>query len=272
LTLAELRKRPHLSASAIGDYVECGLLYKLGRVDRVPMDFKADALEFGTVIHLVLGEFYEERMIGNEIPLKEVHDSFEVHWCNRTEGREDIRYAPGKDFETLLREGKELLTAWHNKLPDDDFRVLSVEKPFEFYLPNVPTPIIGATDLIEEDESGTLIITDWKTAGRAYSASEVDQNMQLTLYQSAMKANGFHDREILLKFDCLIKTKTPKFESYWTTRTELDERRLAKKVGQVWEGIKKGVFVPNDTSWKCKGCSYKSACEAWFDEEEVISA
>ncbi|MFO7745667.1 MAG: PD-(D/E)XK nuclease family protein, partial [Psychroflexus sp.] len=86
------------------------------------------------------------------------------------------------------------------------------------------------------------------------------------------KANGFEDREILLKLDCLIKTKTPKFEPYWTTRTELDERRLAKKVSQVWEGISKGVYVPNDTSWKCKGCAFKSACKAWFDEEEVISA
>lgn len=272
MTLTELRKQPHLSSSAIGDYVECGLLYKLGRVDRVPMDFKADALEFGTVIHLVLAEFYEERMLGNDLPIKEVHESFEVHWSNVAEGREDIRYAPGKDFQTLLREGKELLTAWHNKLEDNEFMVVSVEKPFTFHLPGVPIPIIGATDLIEEDEAGTLIITDWKTAGRAYSASEVDQNMQLTMYQSALKANGFDDREILLKLDCLIKTKTPKFEPYWTTRSELDERRLAKKVSQVWEGISKGVYVPNDTSWKCKGCAFKSSCEAWFDEEEVISA
>jgi putative RecB family exonuclease len=272
LTLTELRRKPHLSASAIGDYVECGLLYKLGRVDKIPMEFKSDALEFGSVIHLVLGEFYEERMTGNNLSIKEVHETFENEWRRVAEDRDDIKYAKGKDFETLLREGKELLTAWHNRLRDDGFMVLSVEKAFEFYLPGVPIPIIGATDLIEEDEAGTLIITDWKTSSRAYSASEVDQNMQLTMYQSAMKANGFHDREILLKFDCLIKTKTPKFEAYWTTRTDLDERRLARKVTQVWEGIRKNVFVPNDTSWKCKGCAYKSACEAWFDEEEVISA
>jgi putative RecB family exonuclease len=54
MELSELRKTPHLSASSIGEYVECGLLYKLGRVDRIPMEFKSDALEFGTVILLML--------------------------------------------------------------------------------------------------------------------------------------------------------------------------------------------------------------------------
>ena len=31
MSLTELRQKPHLSASSIGDYVECGLLYKFGR-------------------------------------------------------------------------------------------------------------------------------------------------------------------------------------------------------------------------------------------------
>ena len=43
MVLSELRKTPHLSASSVGEYVECGLLYKLGRIDRIPMEFKADA-------------------------------------------------------------------------------------------------------------------------------------------------------------------------------------------------------------------------------------
>ena len=119
-------------------------------------------------------------------------------------------------------------------------------------------------DLIEEDESGTIIITDFKTAGKAYSADDVDKNMQMTLYQIAARYNGYSDREILLRLDCLIKTKTPKFEQYWTTRGELDERRLIKKIKQVADGISKGVFVPNDGHWKCKGCSYRKACDEWF--------
>ena len=35
MTLYELRQKPHLSASSVGDYIDCGMLYKFGRVDRL---------------------------------------------------------------------------------------------------------------------------------------------------------------------------------------------------------------------------------------------
>jgi putative RecB family exonuclease len=79
-------------------------------------------------------------------------------------------------------------------------------------------------------------------------------------------------REILLRFDALIKTKTPKFEQYWTTRSVLDERRLIKKAALVWEGISKGVFVANDLSWKCKGCAFKTACDNYLEGEQYDQA
>ncbi len=266
MDLRELRKSPHLSASAIGDYTECGLLYKFGRIDRLPMEFKSDALVFGSVIHLVLGEYYQEKMVGDRMTLKDIHESFKKHWRKTAEGRTDIKYAEGKDFETLLMNGIDLLTAWYNKLPDDNFKILSIEEAFSFTLPGLPLPIIGATDLVEEDESGTIIVTDFKTSGKAYSAGEIDKNMQMTVYQLAAKADGFSDREILLRFDCLIKTQKPKFEQYYSIRTEVDEVRLIKKIHKVWQGISSGVFVPNDTSWKCKNCNYRQACDEWFLE------
>ena len=83
----------------------------------------------------------------------------------------------------------------------------------------------------------------------------------------AAKANGHADKEILLRFDCLIKTKTPKFDQYYTSRTESDFKRAEKKIGEVWRGISNGVFVPNDDSqnWRCKNCSYKKHCNEWFE-------
>ena len=67
-----------------------------------------------------------------------------------------------------MMNGIDLLTAWYHKLPDDDFKVIGIEEAFSFNLPGVSVPIIGAIDLAEEDESGTIIITDFKTSGRAY--------------------------------------------------------------------------------------------------------
>jgi hypothetical protein len=49
----------------------------------------------------------------------------------------------------------------------------------------------------------------------------------------------------------------------------LDEIRMVRKIREVWKGIQKRVFVPNDTSWKCKGCHYQKACRDWFEKGEA---
>jgi putative RecB family exonuclease len=190
MVLSELRQKEHLSASSIGEYVECSLLYKFGRIDKRPMEFKAEALEFGTCIHRVLEQFYSAKMIGEKLLLKDVHQIFETTWKGIAADRDDIRYANGNDFKSIFMIGKDLLTTWYNKLPDDEFTILAIEEAFTFTLPGIPIPIIGAMDLVEEDSAGTIIITDFKTSGKAYSKDEVDQNQQLTMYQIAAKKNG----------------------------------------------------------------------------------
>jgi putative RecB family exonuclease len=264
MELSILRRKPHLSASSIGTYVDCSLQYYFSYVQRLPMEFVSDALEFGSAIHLTLADFYRAKMVGDRMLLKDVHESYKQHWTNRVKDRSDIAYANQKDFQSYLIEGADLLTAWFNKLPDDSFEVIGVEEAFSFNLPGISAPIIGAIDLLESDESGALIITDFKTSARSYSVDEVDRNQQLTLYQMAMKRNGHVGHEILLKFDTLIKTKNPKCESYWTTRSETDEIRMERKIRQVWSGISKCVFVPNDTSWKCPRCHHRNVCDEWF--------
>jgi putative RecB family exonuclease len=269
MDISELRQLPHLSASSINDYIDCGLLYKLGRIDKLPPESRSSDLELGSCVHRTLEAYYRQKLEGDLPSAKELQSIFENAWRDAAEGKEDIRYPEGKTFETLLLEGKELLAACYNKIQaDNQLKVIGVEEPFSFTVEGCPVPILGYIDLLEQDDSGTLIITDWKTSGRAYSNDEVDRNFQLTLYKIATKKNGYTDREILLRFDCLIKTKTPKFDQYYTTRSDQDEQRAVKKIQQVWDGINKNVFIPNDSAsnWKCKGCAYKNACDTWFLE------
>ena len=265
--IIEMRKEPHLSASGISDYLTCGFLYKLRRIDKLKPAFTSDALVFGSVIHAVLAEFHQQKMIGEKLSLKELLAVFTTHWQKAAKGRKDIRYDDGKNFKVLLDEGQALLTTYHRNLAQDDYKVLAIEQPFRFTVGGVP--VIGVIDLMEVDESGTIIITDFKTTSRAYSTDEIDGNMQLSIYYMGVKANGYHDREILLRIDGLIKTKTPKFQQYYTSRSELDERRVAKKIRGVWDGIKKGVFIPNDGNWKCKCCEVKSFCDEFLQSEEA---
>jgi len=265
MDLNELRQQPHLSISGINDYIECGLLYKLGRIDRLTPEFMPDTLLFGTAIHKTLEHYYANEIALTLLDINDLQTCFESHWKKQvSECVGGVRYSKDNNFESLLIKGKEMLEVWFKNLPKDNYRIVGIEKAFSFMIPGVPIPIIGAMDLVQEDDDGVIIITDHKTAAKAYAANQINHNQQLTVYQMAAKANGYADREIILKFDCFIKTKPPKFEQYYTTRTEADEKRMIPKIQSVWEGISKGVFIPNDLSWRCGNCRYQGACNDWF--------
>lgn len=264
MDIETMRKQEHLSVSAISSYVDCGLAFKFGRIDCLKPEHEPEALVFGKVIHAVLAEYYESLLEGIKPRLSDIHESFTNCWIDAALDREKIVYKAGKDYETLLLEGKELLTAFYHGVPEEHSNIIGIEQPFSFTLGSLPQ-IIGIYDLVLEDDSGFITIVDHKTTARSYGADEVDKNFQMLVYQMAAKANGYRDREVLLRLDCLVKTKKPKFEQYYTTRSLKDEQRAIRKIQAVWGGIQKGVFIPNDESWKCSGCVYKSACNEWFE-------
>ncbi|WP_028314657.1 RecB family exonuclease [Desulfatibacillum aliphaticivorans] len=265
MDIKELRKQPHLSASGVNAYVECGLQYKFSRVDHLIPEFRTDVLEFGSCIHKALADFNQERMQGKTPGIKDLEESFEEHWnCIG----ENVQYAKGRSFEDMLEEGKDLLQASYGHLIEDPFQIIAIEEPFVFQMDGLPVPLIGVMDLVCEDADGTIIIIDYKTTSRAYSGREANGNFQLTVYHMAAKANGYAGREILLRLDCLVKTRTPKFEQHYTTRTRKDESRVLRKIQTVWQGIQAGIFVPNDASWKCNNCAYKQACNQWLEGGE----
>ncbi len=261
--IEELRMKPHLSASSINAYLECGLQYKLSRIDKVKPDFTPDALVYGSTIHKIIEHIQTIRMCGDCPVIEEMVALFEQIWREKAEDNSTIQYRKGESFTSLLNQGKKLVALYLQYLPENGFGLLAIEEPFELHLEGLDIPIIGVMDMVEEDESGTVIITDHKTASRAYSADEVNNSFQLTVYHIAARSNGYAGRDILMKFDCLIKTRTPRFEQVYTVRSEEAELRAMKKIRSVWEGIIKGVFIPNDTSWKCSMCNYKSYCEQW---------
>lgn len=264
MNLSELTKNPHLSASQINQYLDCSLAYRFARIDGVKPEFIADALVFGTVMHRVIEFYHHQRMLGDKPSLMDTTRMFEELWTKSAKDNQDIRYKEGTDFESYLINGKSQLATYYTQFPETGFEVVALEQAFSFHVDGLPLPIIGAIDMIEQDEGGTVIVSDFKTTGRAYSTDEIDNNFQLTVYQMALKANGFANKELILRLDCLVKTRKPKLEQYYSIRTEEDEKRAVKKMLSVWDGISKGVFIPNDNSWKCKTCCYCEHCSKWL--------
>lgn len=157
------------------------------------------------------------------------------------------------------------MTAFHRDMPRDDFRVLDVEMPFSFNIEGVDDPVIGVIDLILIDEAGSVIVVDHKTSSRAYSKLEIRHHPQLTLYHMAARNSGFEDHEILLRIDCLVKTKTPRFEQFHSNRTANDVRRMEGRIRQVWDAMNREAYVPAPAdSWKCGGCVFRNHCAGFL--------
>jgi putative RecB family exonuclease len=264
MDLQTLRQQPHLSASSINTYLDCGLCYKFQYIDKIPWEQKSDALVFGSAMHKVLEYYHQNRMIGESISILDMQAEFEKVWREACSLESDINFKSGCDVKSYIELGKNLIATYVSDMPRTDYTILALEEAFALQIPEVPLPIIGAIDMLEEDASGTIILTDHKTSSKAYAKDEIDENFQLTIYSLAMKNNGYADRDIILKFDCLVKTQKPKFLQYYTVRTEEDEQRAVKIIQSVWDGISKGVFIPK-FSWKCRGCSFKIHCQNWFN-------
>ncbi len=66
-------------------------------------------LIFGSVIHSVLADFNQERLIGGQVTLDELLTVFAVSWEDAAKDNPKIEYSKGKDYPTLLMEGKKLL-------------------------------------------------------------------------------------------------------------------------------------------------------------------
>ena len=109
-------------------------------------------------------------MTGNKLGLKELQGIFEKYWRADAEDNKWISYSTGKDFKRLLAEGKNLLDTFYRELPREGFTILSIEEPFEFKIDGIDVPMIGVMDLVEQDIEGTIVITEYKTAAKAFSA------------------------------------------------------------------------------------------------------
>lgn len=267
MNIEEMRKQPHLSVSSIQKYIDCGMQYRFSKIDRLPPEHISDNLVFGSTIHMTLADFNQERLLGSRMKLNDLKNLFEKYWHEKAYDNPWIKYSAGKNYHVMSDLGKSLLETYYLQLPSKEFTVVSIEEPFMFLIDGLDVPIIGVMDLVEEDDDdGSIVITEYKSISKAYGLDDVRRNFQLTVYNMAAKRNGYANREIVFKIDSLIKAKSPRFEQFYTNRNDSDEEKAIRKIKSVWDGIQKGIFIPNDTSWKCSNCEYRSYCDSIGEE------
>lgn len=242
-----------LSATAITNYEECPLKFKLEREWNLPRDVSA-SLQYGAAMHRILLTFYDAQRYGREISDAELLDLF----------RADLAAAGVADryqHDLYLRQGIEQLTQFFQSARNSPApTVLETERPFELKLGQVTlVGRIDRMDVIDPANPDAVAIVDYKT-GKPQSQDDADKSLQLSLYALAARNTLGKRAERLILHN--LENNTP----VCSTRTDAELEEAIERVEKAAAGIAAGKFAPK-IGRHCGYCSYRNLCPA---KEKIV--
>ena len=148
---------------------------------------------------------------GERIGVEELVNEFDSIFDMVDEGPIPILWEDEGSREQLCAQGHALLRLYHETIVPK--KVLAVEKQFSIPIinprngGNAEEALVGFIDLIEEDEDGTVWITELKTAARRYDSARLRFDKQMSIYAAAKVNMGVPEAK--MRFLVLLKTKKP---------------------------------------------------------------
>lgn len=270
--IASLRNQLHISHSQLFTYLNCGLKFWFAYVQAMPKEHSSINLHFGKAVHSSIETFY--RFI-KETGEKPPCSHLEAVFADKLFQSMEMEVAPilfnknMPDLSSGMTMGKQMIQVFHEQTAVEGYTVEAVELPLSVGLRNhrgdsMDIQLIGVIDLLIRDERGNFTAVDHKTARQPKSQANVDEDLQLTAYSYLLAANKyvFPRADVHCQFNVIRKLKTPKLETYHTSRGPEARKRFARLCSTALAGIENQVFLPC-RSWLCADCEYSKACKAW---------
>lgn len=256
----------HISKSQLTTYLQCPKRFWFQYVVGQPWEFVPSNLVFGKAIHETAAFFYRQLARNQAKPdLADVQERFRETWWSALE-REPPRFFGGQDEQTLTTLGEQLLEVFHAEIQPR--RVRAVEEPFVVDLQTnrreqpLEVKLVGMIDLLEEDDSGHVIVAELKTSSKRYSDIQGEHQLDGLVYSYAAHRLGLTSDgigELLVRYDVLVKTKQPALQQVFFTKTPADLDRLVDWITEILRAIDAQVFYPN-YGWQCQQCPFQRAC------------
>jgi len=268
LKLCEMKEKLHVSYSQINCYLTCPLKYRFQYVEgRIP-ECVGSGLVFGKAIHEAAAAFYHSILEDNEPVPESVSSQIFAEMIQKSLDESPVSFKKGEDQASILSKGTELISLLYKR--ERPNKVVLVEHPITTNLIHPETgeasdiALFGIIDLVEEDEEENKVLVDLKTGANRYDDLKVSTDMQMTIYSHlAIKEGLVTDENVLLRFDLLLKQKTPSLENYFTVRSQRDRNRMLKTIFQVLSAVEQGIFYPTP-GWMCSDCGFKqNHCQEW---------
>ena len=232
----------HLSYSSISMYLACPESWRRKYIAQ-EHTVTSPALVFGSAIHGAI----EKHVTGEG----ELLDLWPAAWNKAIEGQQIVYgiETPEQHFNEGIRilSNEQIRYNLACLKPGEDDDGWQIERKVELHVPGVPLPIIGYIDIITEDG----IPGDFKTSGKSWTADRAANEMQPLFYLAALNQAGWTVPDWKFRHYTIVKTKTPKFETFEITRKPGEIFFLFQMIRQIWNAIEKEVFPVNPTGWKC---------------------
>jgi len=256
-----------ISKSQIQTYLICPrkFWFQYFPVTGATPEFTPASLPFGAALHAAIATFYRSvKETGAKPGLASVTHEFEVEWEKEVSGRR-VSFQGNTSIDSHLVLGRALLQKFYEEVHPRN--VEGVEYPFAVTLPNPNTgdpldvSLVGVIDLIESDDEGNLIIAELKTSSKRYAESQGENQLDGMIYVYAKDQLGFRttSAETLIRYDVLVKTKSPAFQQIYFNKTPQNFGRLARWIQEVLQAIERESFFPN-FGWTCHNCQFRSRC------------
>ena len=258
-SLIELRKKPHISISAVRTYLSCPRRFALHYTERARPDYVPAALILGSAWHSAVAGWLE-KSADDEVLDEQLRD--------------DLRDRLARvDVPVLFDDAEEnangfiaRAVAMFKALREFVVRpktVLGTEIAFATRISHprtgevLPVPVVGAMDAIVVEEDGVGSLFELKTAKKKWSPDQIEFDPQVTLYRKAARELGYDG--VRLRIVVTTKAREPQVHVLDAARNDGDETELAELFFEVHRAVEAGV-APRQRGWACRTCQYASSC------------
>ena len=251
------------SYSNIECFRNCPLKYKYQNIDKIKAPKNIDAL-FGSSIHASLKFMFQR---GPLYPtLDEIINFFRTIWEQKKLPMDAD--ALDSSAETVYyKEGISLLEKFYKNNPPWNFNVADMESRFEFEIEDEKTGekhiVSGTMDRIDKNADDSFEIIDYKTKRKMPAQKEIDNDLQMSIYQLGLIKRWPHINASKIKLSFYFLKHGEKIS---TSRTmeQIEETRkfILDTIRDISEKTKTGEFPPYPSPL-CDWCEYKQMCPMW---------
>jgi len=246
-----------LSASSIRVFEQCRLKFYYNYIERIPTVY-SDPLVLGIAVHSALEELYTLMKGKIEFPSESVIESVRKV-CIR------VLTEKGISSGNILESGMELVDIIISRFNFNE-KVIDLEKKFRFFTDG-GIPLTGSIDKVVELQDDTVGICDYKTSYVAASQDEIDNDIQLSVYDVAAKElYPKYDKVVLildyLRHDCIATSRS-------TKQRKLFKEFLIETNTKIQQLTKENAY-PSLNKY-CGYCDYRTMCPQYAKIETAES-